>query len=137
MPDLGRPKCLQSMRKQFHFRWRDSSLLAWDVDGLIELARGLPTEMVAVDLIQEIDTNYWFSHHSEPTVRALTTHMRMVNDADLSYPIILDPQGSVLDGMHRVAKALLFEHQFIAARRILTLPEPDYVDVLPEDLPIE
>ena len=35
------------------------------------------------------------------------SRMRLVERAELAYPIILAPDGRVLDGMHRVAKALL------------------------------
>jgi hypothetical protein len=33
--------------------------------------------------------------------------MRLIDQADLAFPIILASNGAVMDGMHRVAKALL------------------------------
>jgi hypothetical protein len=63
--------------------------------------------------------------------------MRMVDEADLRYPIIVDPGGGVMDGMHRVAKALLLGHSSIAAKRLPFLPTPDHTDVQPHHLPYE
>ena len=40
-----------------------------------------------------------------------------------------------MDGMHRVAKALLEERGTIDAVRFAQTPEPDHVDVDPGDLP--
>jgi hypothetical protein len=125
------------MRKQYHFRPSERGLCAWDVDRLLVLAQDQPTEQVPLDEIREADGNYWFSHGTAPTVRAVVEHARLINEADLSCPIIIDPQGSVMDGMHRVGKALLIGHPTISARRLPSLPQPDYADVRPEDLPYD
>ncbi len=125
------------MRKQYHFRPSANGLHAWDVDRLIALADALPAEAVALTEIVEIDTSYWFDHGYVPTVRAVVQHVRLVNDADLSHAIILDPDGRVMDGMHRVAKALLLGHPTIVAKRLGALPEPDYTDVEPAELPYD
>ena len=42
-----------------------------------------------------------------------------------------------MDGMHRVAKALLRGDVSIAARRLSVLPDPDFVGVPLEDLPYD
>jgi hypothetical protein len=125
------------MRKQYHFRPSEHGLYAWDVDRLLELAQDQPVEQVSLDAIREVNGNYWFSHGYAPTVRAVVEHVRLINEADLSYPIIIDPQGSVMDGMHRVAKALLDGQPTISVKRLTILPEPDYVDVQPDDLPYD
>jgi hypothetical protein len=131
----GNRRTVRDVRKQYHFRPSASGLHAWDVDRLISLAEALPEEAVPLTEITEINTSYWFDHGYEPTVVAVVEHVRLVNDADLAYPIILDPDGRVMDGMHRVAKALLLGHSTIAAKRLATLPEPDYTDVEPGELP--
>lgn len=125
------------MRKQYHFRPSEHGLHAWDVDRLIEAAKDLPTELVPLRDIAELDANYWFGRGSEPTVRAVVGHARLINEADDSYPIILDPHGGVMDGMHRVAKALLLGQVEIAAKRLTFLPHPTYSDVAPDDLPYD
>ena len=57
--------------------------------------------------------------------------------ADLSFPIILSSDGRVMDGMHRVAKAVLLARSTIKAVQFRDDPEPDYVGVSPDDLPYE
>ena len=61
--------------------------------------------------------------------------MRLVNEVELDYPILLDPDGAVLDGMHRAARALLEGRLTVAARRLPKLPNPDYTDVQSDELP--
>ena len=78
----------------------------WDLDRLIRLSHGLPSDRVAVDSIVEIDTSYWFDGTAEvPTVRGVVEHASLIFDVDLSYPIILRYDGRVMDGMHRIARA--------------------------------
>ncbi len=125
------------VRKQYHFRPSPKGLHAWDVDRLIALAHDLPVQMVPLDQVVELETNYWFDHGYDPTVRAMVDHMRLVAEADLSYAIILDPDGRVMDGMHRLAKALLLGHATITAKRLWALPKPDYTDVRPDELPYD
>lgn len=59
----------------------------------------------------------------------------MIGEADLAFPIILSADGRVMDGMHRVLKALLNGSQSIEAVRFERDPEPDFVDVALDDLP--
>jgi hypothetical protein len=125
------------VRKQYHFRPSERGLYAWDVDRLVALTADLPIEQLPLSSIREVDSSYWFDHGADATVRALVEHMHLANEADLAYAIIVDPEGRVMDGMHRVAKALLAGHQSIAARRLHVLPEPDYTDVQPDELPYE
>lgn len=121
------------MRPQYHFRPTDRGMLIWDVRRLLELAKELPCETVALTEIREIDEPYWFGHDA-PTCRAILDHLKLVEAADPSYPILLSAQGRVMDGMHRVVKALWEERSTIEARRFVVDPEPDYVDVDPKDL---
>jgi len=61
--------------------------------------------------------------------------MRLIDDADLSFPIILAANGAVMDGMHRVAKAALQGRQAIEAIQFEEDPPPDHVGRGPHDLP--
>lgn len=121
------------MRKQYHFRESPQGVLAWDVDRLVELAEPLAVEMVAVAEIGELDEAYWFD--AAPTCREIVDHMRLVNECDLQYPILLCANGRVMDGMHRVAKALLIGESHIRARRFCQTPSPDFVGRGPDQLP--
>lgn len=124
------------MRKQYHLWPADTGFDAWDVDRLISLSRELPIQAVTVDSVREVDTAYWFDGSTAaPTVRAVVEHARLMLDADLSFPVILGPDGRVMDGMHRIARAMLEGRKQVSAVCFLTLPEPDYRDCRPADLP--
>jgi hypothetical protein len=123
------------MRKQYHFWPGQQGLDAWDVDRLIALASDLPVEQVDLADLFEIDSVYWFDDWQRPTVRNIVEHIRLVHEVDPSHPIILGPDNRVMDGMHRVARALLERRATITARRLRVLPDPDFRDCRPEDLP--
>ena len=124
------------MRKQYHLWPAGTAFDAWDVDRLIQLSRGLPVHAVAVDSVREVDSAYWFDSSAPgPTVRAVVEHARLMLDADLSFPVILGPDGRVMDGMHRIARAMLEGTAEVSAVRLPVLPEPDYRDCQPADLP--
>lgn len=124
-----------NVRKQYHFWPGAQGLDAWDVDRLVALTENGAVEEVPLDDIGEIDSVYWFDDDHPPTVRKVALHVRLTNEVDTSYPIILGPDGRVMDGMHRIMRALLEERTTIAARRLSVLPEPDYRNCRPEDLP--
>jgi hypothetical protein len=123
------------MRKQYHFRPSERGLLAWDVDRLIALSRDLPRMHVLLMSIGELDETFWFDGEVRPTCRAVAEHARLIEAADLAYPIILAANGGVMDGMHRVAKAMLQGCPTIEAVRFESDPDPDFVGIHPDDLP--
>ena len=126
------------MRKQYHFRKIDNKLYAWDVDNLIFLTKELEIENIDLSKINEFEETYWYNEEGDsPTCRSITQHIKLVNDSDLNYPIIVCPDGKLMDGMHRVVKANLLELKTIKAYRLSTLPKPDYIDVDPDDLPYD
>lgn len=49
-------------------------------------------------------------------------HYESVRDANLEFPIILAPCNFILDGKHRIAKAILTEKQTIKAVRFKEMP---------------
>ena len=123
------------MRKQYHFWPGDRALDAWDVDRLIRLSVDLPVSEVPLDSIRDLDTAYWAVPGAEhPTVRDLVVHMRLIRDVDPAYPVILGSDGRVMDGMHRIARAVLEGRTTIRAVRFATDPEPDFRDCHPDDL---
>jgi hypothetical protein len=127
---------LVGMRKQYHFQPGETGLDAWDVDRLVQLASDLPIKEVPLDSIWELDRNYWFNDGDEvPTVRSIAEHIRLVSEVDLSYPIILGSDGRVMDGMHRVVRALIEDVETIKAVQFEIDPEPDYRNCAPRDLP--
>jgi hypothetical protein len=125
------------MRKQYHFRPSESGSFAWDVDRLVALSRHLPAEQVPLTLIRELDEPFWFGLGAIPTCRAVAEHARLIEATDLRHPIILSSDGRVMDGMHRVCKAVLQGHLTVTAVRFTADPTPDYVNVSPEELPYD
>lgn len=124
------------MRKQYHFWPGEHGLDAWDVDRLVELGKNFPVKQVPLESIEEIDSVYWFDDRREwPTVRRVVDHARLIDEVDLSRPIILGRDGRVMDGMHRIAKALLERRTTIDAVQFDTHLEPDYRNCRPDDLP--
>jgi hypothetical protein len=122
----------------YYFEPRGEAFDAWDVDHLIELTSGLAVHDVALSSIAEIDSVFWFGADGSPTtVRILVRHMELVHAADLSFPVILAADGRVMDGMHRIAKALLEGRATVRAVRFKEPPEPDNTNVHPEDLPYD
>lgn len=62
------------------------------------------------------------------TLYDFANEMKFISEADLSYPIILDINGNILDGAHRVIKAYLEGRENIDVVYIGDdeWPEPDY-----------
>ena len=57
----------------------------------------------------------------------MVMHMKAVNNADLDRPIILDEDGELMDGRHRLMKAMLLGLNTIKAVRFDENPSPDKV----------
>ena len=126
------------MRAQYHLRESPQGLLAWDVHRLADLASRLTPEIIPLGKIRELDEPFWQTGGNGPlTCREIAEHAKLIDDTDLQYPVIVDPDGRVMDGMHRVCKALNLGMNGISAYRLPELPEPDFVGVMPEDLPYE
>jgi hypothetical protein len=126
------------VRKQYHFWPGERGLDAWDVDRLIRLSADLPIRQVPLETITDVDTDYWFDGSAEvATVRKVVEHIRLIRDVDPSYPVILGVDGRVMDGMHRIARALLDGRTSIRAVQFEVHPEPDYRDCRPDELPYD
>lgn len=122
------------MRKQYYFRPSNRGILAWDVDRLVELSSHLPRKRIPLSRIRELEED-WSGDDERRTWRAMLAHIRLIEEADLSFPIILSASGAVMDGMHRVAKAALQGASGIDAVQFEEDPAPDHVGRGPEDLP--
>ena len=94
----------------------------WSVPRLFELSRDLPVMDIPLDHLNI------YHKYDVVTLRDMVMHMRAVNEADLSFPIILDEDGDIMDGRHRLMKALLTGTKTIKAVRFEKNPEPCKVD---------
>ena len=93
----------------------------WMVVDLIERAKDLPVKEIPIDHLA-INFNI-----GGMKVRDFVAHMKLILDANMSYPIILDDEACIFDGRHRVAKALLEEHETIKAVRFEKDPPATYI----------
>jgi len=94
----------------------------WSIPRLFELAKNLPVMEVPIDCL-----NVWHNYE-KLSLRKFVMHMKAVNAADLNYPIILDEDGEIMDGRHRIMKAILLGHTTIKAVRFDENPSPCRVD---------
>ncbi|MBT4504122.1 MAG: hypothetical protein HOC74_40705 [Gemmatimonadetes bacterium] len=118
--DADRPYC--SSRPE-----DGNPLRLWYVDDLIDLSRDLPMVQVNIHDLDVLDRVAWYgdnSHHGRLTVRQVANHMKKIEEADLSYPIILSADGKLLDGFHRVAKAYYLGIDTLPAKRFTSDPAP-------------
>jgi hypothetical protein len=96
----------------------------WRMHQLWELAEGLPVKKVRLKELDGFDEVRWFGgpRNIQPTCRAIAEHAWDIFAADLSYPIILSPAGEVLDGWHRICRALVEGIEELDAVQLLKLP---------------
>lgn len=90
----------------------------WNVSRLLELSKKFPVMDIPLDHINVFNT------YSDLSLRQMVMHMKAVNDANLKYPIILDEDGEIMDGRHRLMKAMLQGKKTIKAVRFEENPVP-------------
>lgn len=90
----------------------------WSVARLHSLSKDLPVMEIPLDHLNVFNT------YEKLTLREMVMHMKAVNDADLDYPVILDEDGDIMDGRHRIMKALLLGLPTIKAVRFDENPSP-------------
>lgn len=106
----------QSSPLQEYFRNGDDM---WSVARLIDAAKHCDVfdmPLAGIDL----DYRIW----KDADMATLALHVKKVMDADLSKPIILDWNGCLADGRHRVIKALIEGRRTIKAVRLTSYMEP-------------
>ena len=97
---------------------------AYAVADLWEAAKNLPTyEVPLIGLMTDIEP--W--SETGDSFHEFMRHVKLTNDADMSYPIILDPRGDIADGRHRLAKAIVEGHSTIKIKRLTIMPDPKFL----------
>lgn len=94
----------------------------WSVSRLFELSKSLPVMDVPLKHI------HMYYVYEKLTLRELVGHMKASLDADMSCPIVLDEDGEIMDGRHRLMKAILEGHETIKAVRFDVNPNPCRVE---------
>jgi len=99
---------------------------AWHIETVWRAALNVPVEEVPIDAIGELYEDCWFKGRLV-TVRVVVARARRIDDADLSVPVILAADGQVLDGMHRIARAVFCGRTSVPAQCLPTDPDPDWL----------
>jgi len=94
----------------------------WAVARLVELSSNLPVMKIPLKHLHVYQT------YDSLTLRDMVMHMNAVMRSDLRYPIILDEDGELMDGRHRIMKALYLGKKKIKAVRFKENPPPCKVD---------
>lgn len=111
--------------RPWHFEERQVCKLGnrtFQVHDCIRLAKDLPVE--------DVQIRHMYMAYGCPcggTLRSFVAHMRMVTSADLDCPVLLDEDGMLIDGKHRLARALLEDIPVIKVKRFDVDPEDGYV----------
>jgi hypothetical protein len=125
-PDL--PEYKPPARKHYYSCHSGNQVLIWEVAGLWEKSKGMPViEMPLAFFNRYLDQDFWF-RNKPPTLRNFLRHCVKIAEADLSYPIILDEEWRVLDGIHRLVKAHLMDEKIVKVVRFPVTPPPDRVE---------
>ena len=114
------------MDREHHSHLVDGRRHHFWTDRLWELAQELPIHEVAIDDIAEFDQDCWF-HGRAPTCREVAQHARRIQAADLRFPVLLAPDGALMDGGHRVSKAWLSGLITVPAVKLTFNPPPDWI----------
>lgn len=94
----------------------------WSVERLIYLSKNFEHLEIPLNHLNV------FNIYEKLTLREMAKHIIAVNEADLSYPIILDEDGEIMDGRHRIMKCLVEGIKTIKAVRFDKNPEPCRID---------
>ena len=109
------------------FSVRDNTCTAgkktWYSSTLFEAARDLEPYDLQLSAL-----NLGAEFAASDTISLFCYQMKRVIDADLSYPIIQAPEGWIMDGYHRIVKAIIEGKTTIKAVRLPVLPEPDEIN---------
>lgn len=102
-------------------RYTDEDGYYYSVTRLIEYSKNLPIFEMPLAGIHIGEKVFAESR----TARSIAEHVKRVNETCLDYPILLSPDGFIMDGWHRVIRALVEGKETINAIRFKELPPVD------------
>ena len=94
----------------------------WSVSRLVDLSKDLKWFYIPLNHLNV------YHLYKDLTLRDMVMHFNAVNDANLSFPIILDEDGEIMDGRHRIMKAIMEDKSNILAVRFDENPKPCSID---------
>ncbi len=113
---------------QTHSIKKDGMRYKWKVETLWRHAATLEPFEYDVSTFTDLDEDCWFGDRHEPTIRRVLEHHERIQRANYTHPIILSEDNVVMDGIHRICKALLDGKATIPAVKFQSNPEPDAVE---------
>ena len=93
----------------------------WSVARLIKLAEDFPVYEVPVFTFP----TYNWPWEDEQTLDTFISHVNRVQSSDLDVPILISPSGGIIDGTHRLCKAVLEKRETVKVKYFKELPSPD------------
>lgn len=100
--------------------YRDGDGSMYSVARLLDDCKDLPVFEVPLAAL-DLSSQPW----DGDCMYMLAFHVKKCMEADLSFPILLDWNGGVADGRHRILKAIAKGKRTIKARRMTWKPVPD------------
>jgi len=95
----------------------------WKASTLYEAAKQQECELLQIP-IEHLDwTPVRFGNANR--ICDFAYHYKRASQADVKIPILLGPMGSIMDGMHRLAKAIAEDVEYLSAYRLTYMPPPD------------
>lgn len=102
----------------------------WRVKDLYLAASSIEPYYVPVE---ELGEKTWKAFEQK-TRKEVARHVKLILAADIESPILLSSEGRVMDGNHRIAKAVLMGEKHILAKRFSIDPAPYGENPMPESL---
>jgi hypothetical protein len=98
----------------------------WFVETLWAAARAVPAEEVPLDALPwRADGCHVLG--TPPTWGALADHCARAMSAEPRFPVVVGPDGEVMDGMHRLVRAAVEGRETVSIARLPAAPPPDRV----------
>lgn len=104
----------------------------WKVDDLWQLAKSLPVEHLPVEMFtDQLEGTCWTEGDDDVTPQWVLGHTRRILGANDKFPILVNENNIIVDGIHRLCKAVLEGKETVSIQRLEALPEPMFAT--PED----
>lgn len=120
---LNRPDDEEPHTSYRHFYSHGGSTWAvpdlWKAEGIKPVT--MPLEDV-VDIEALLDSHIWSCGYM--SVRDIVREADRIKNADMSYPIILTPDGAIADGVHRVIRAWRERQSSLLVVKLKAMPQP-------------
>lgn len=84
----------------------------YNIHAAVTLARDIEVKELLIE-----DMYIGYRSPCGESLRSFLEHVRLVEVADLSYPILLNEDGFIIDGRHRLSKAILTGRKTIKSKR--------------------